>query len=107
LKAGATIEAAMTAYAVKLEKENARLAEEAKKAAETVAAAGKAKVDPAVQAFADDAANKKNQPPQPATDEAGWKKEFAEKKELQEEFGEEKTYLAYKKNEEHIKIKKG
>ncbi|MFH1370361.1 MAG: hypothetical protein ABII09_03630 [Planctomycetota bacterium] len=101
-KAGATLEAAMTAYTAKLEQKNADLAEQAKKAAET-----KAKTDPAIAAFSDDAGAENNKGKVAATTEEGWAKEYDESKKLQEEFGGDKdAYVAFKKNEDRIRIKK-
>jgi len=94
-KSGATLAAAVEA-------ENAKLKKEAADAAKK----SKSRIDPAKQEFSDDAADKKNQASQPATDKEGWEKEFSESKDLQAEFGGEvEDYVAFKQAEKNGQVK--
>lgn len=97
-RSGKTIEEATEEYAKKMKAERDVAIEKANKATEK-------KVDPAVAEFSDDQGTKTTKK-EPADTEEGWKKEFAESKELQDEFkGDEKAYIAFKKAENNGRVR--
>jgi len=100
IAAGATEAVAMTAYAAKLKTENAAMAEK-------IARGKEGKVDPAEAEFSDDTegAGGETGGGETATDEEGFKAEYAKSKDLQAEFGEEKNYLAFKRADGNGQVK--
>jgi hypothetical protein len=81
--AGKTIEEAKDAFILKLSQ--AKPQEPVKKP--------EVKIDPATQEFVD---NQDKKPSTAATNEEGWKKEYANSNELQKEFSSAETYVAFK-----------
>lgn len=96
-KAGKSPEEALTERNVRLEKHNKELTELAAKNA------GK-KVDPAMQEFSDTQKADENKKPAGEKTEEQLKADFATSKDLQEEFGDVKNYLAYIKADKNGQV---